>query len=206
MKEMVTIKAEIRTDMNSRVNNRLRKAGYLPGSIFGKKLEPVSIAISRIELEKLLKSQGRNAVFKIVVVGANEYTVMVKDIHNHPLTNEVLNVGFQQISLSEKIKTNVAIKIIGVEAIESKKLVALLQMDVISVKGLPQDIPDAIEVDIAKLGAGENITVGELQLPQGIEAEDDPEQLVVSVNEPKRQEVEESTEGEAETGSEAKEE
>ena len=104
MKEMATINAEIRTDMNSRVNKRLRKAGYLPGSIFGKELEPVSIAVSKTVLEKLLKKRGRNAVFTIEIPGANGYTVMVKDIQHEPVTNEVLNVGFQQISLSEEIR------------------------------------------------------------------------------------------------------
>ncbi len=198
MNEMATIRAEIRSNANSRANNRLRKAGYLPGSIFGKKLEPVSIAVSRVELDRLLKSQGRNAVFKIVVVGDNEYTVIAKDIHTHPISNAILNIGFQRISLSEKIKADVAIKLVGTEVVESRRMVALPQIDIITVRGLPQDIPDAIEVDVSELGAGENITVGELKLPQGIEAENDPDQLIVSVNEPKRQEVEEEAEDEAE--------
>jgi len=203
MKDMATIRAEIRTEASSRANNRLRMAGYLPGSIFGKKIEPVSIAVSKIELERLLKTHGRNAIFKVVVVGDNEYTVIAKDVQTNPITNEILNVGFQKISLSEKIKADVAIRLVGIEAVEAKRLVAFPQIDVITVRGLPQDIPDAIEVDVSQLEAGETVTVGELKLPQGIEAENDPDQLVVSVSEPRKHEAEEAAEGEA--GAEAQE-
>lgn len=190
MKEMAVIKAEKRTEMNSRINKRLRRSGYSPGSIFGRELEPLSIAVNRAELEKLVKSCGRNAVFKIEIDGADAHTVIVKEIHNGPITNEVLNVGFQQISLSEEIKTSVTIKIIGTEAVEAKRMIAQQQMDSITVKGLPQDIPDSIEVDVSKLKAGENITVGDIEFQQGITTENDPDQLVVSVNESKRQEPE----------------
>jgi len=199
MKDMATIRAEIRSSANSRANNRLRRAGYLPGSIFGKKIEPVSIAVSKFEFERLIKSHGRNAIFKVAVVGDQEYTVIAKDIQHDPLTNEILNVGFQKISLSEKIKADVAIKLVGIEAIEARRLVAFPQIDAITVRGLPQDIPDAIELDVSKLEAGETITVAELALPQGLEAENDPDQLVVSVSEPRKHEAEEEAEGEAET-------
>ena len=60
-------------------------------------------------------------------------------------------------------------------------------MDFISVKGLPQNVPDAIEINVTNLQLGDTINIGNIKLPNGIVTEMDPEQVVVSVNEARAQ-------------------
>jgi len=199
MKEMGVIKGEKRADTNSSANRRLRKSGYLPASIFGRGIETVSVVIKKDEFVKVLSKFGRNSVFKLDISGDTAHTVIVKEIQSDPIGKGYLHIGFQQISLSEEIKTDVSIRILGSESIEAKRLVVIHQMSTISVKGLPQNIPDVIEINVSNLQAGENVNVGSIKFPEGIVSENDPKQVVVSVSEPKRQETEDDTVKETET-------
>lgn len=182
MKETAIIKVEKRVEANSRASKRLRETGYLPGSVYGKGVEAFSIKIKEEEFRKQLSTYGRNYVFNLDLGGEQIQGVMVKDIQHFPLKNRILNVDFQKVSLVDKTKVDLNIKIIGNEVLESKRLLIIRQMDTIPVKGLPQDIPDNIEIDVSELKEGEKICIGDINFPKGIATEIEESQIVLSVN------------------------
>jgi len=178
---MATIKAERRENISSRANRRLRKAGYLTASICGKEMKPVSLKVKRDELRRVIARHGRSSLFNIDLGAGETYTAMVKDIQYSPVTIEPLDVEFQKVSLSEEIKVNLEVKIAGKEAIENKRLILVQQINEIPVKGLPQDMPDYIEVDVSDLNLGDKISVGDIKYPKGIEPEMEKDQIVLSI-------------------------
>jgi large subunit ribosomal protein L25 len=192
MKDIGVFKAERRVKTKSAESKRLRKAGIVPGNIFGKGIESESISIKSDEFRRVLLKHGRNAVYKIELPDGESYTVIVKDIQKDPLGRGYLNIGFQQISLAEEIKIDVPIRIKGQELVESKRLVVIRQIDTIPVRALPQNIPDAIEIDVSDLQAGDVVNIGSINLPEGVETDSDPEQVVISINEPKLQAADEA--------------
>ncbi|NLZ81464.1 MAG: 50S ribosomal protein L25 [Clostridiales bacterium] len=189
MAEIGTLKVEERVAANTGANKRMRREGYVPGNIFGKGTESKSVSVRKDEFRRALNKFGRNAVFKLSDDN-NDYTVMVKEIQLTPLVNEFQHIDFQLVSLSEETKSEVPVRVSGKEAVEAKRLIVMLQTDIVNVKGLPQEIPDSIEVDVSKLGIGDVITIKELVLPKGITAEDDPDHVVLSINESRTQAVE----------------
>lgn len=192
--ETGTIKVMKRAIVNSRVNKKLRKSGLLPGNISGKGMESISVTVNESELRKGITSHGKNAIFNISIDEGNDYTVMIKDIQMSPVKGSPVHVDFQRVSMTEEIKAEIGIKFKGIERIESKRLLLVRQIDVIPVKGLPQDIPDEIEVDVTNMNAGETVSISDIVFPEGIIPEIDLEQVVVSVNEPKRADIEAETE------------
>lgn len=198
MSELGTINIEKRTTVNSRSSRQLRKKGYVPASLSGKGKESISVAVKADELKKNMNSYGRNAIFKLSLENDDSITGMVKDIQYSPIKREMLNVDFQQVSLNEEIKVDLMVRLKGLEALEFKKLMALSQTDVIRVKGLPQDIPDDIVIDVTNIDGVENINVADIKFPEGIVSELDPEQCVVSIVEINRQANEEEAEEETE--------
>lgn len=118
---------------------------------------------------------------------------MTNEIQSHAVKG-IVHVDFQQISLSEEVKTDVVIKISGKESIEAQRMILINHADTISVKGLPQNIPDSIEVNVAELKLGETITFGDVKLPKGIICESNPAHLVATLIESKLQETEETEE------------
>ena len=206
MKEIGIIKVEKRAHASTGANTRLREKGLLPANICGKDIGAISITVNKDDLRKKISQFGRNAVFKLDVAGDKIYTVMTNEIQAHSVKG-IVHVDFQQISLSEEVKTDVLIKIVGKEAIEAQRLILIHHMDTITVKGLPQSIPDSIEVDVADLELGKSIHLSDIKFPEGIVCESDPELVVATVIESKMQEeAEEAAPAVAEEAVEVEEE
>jgi len=183
MKETGIIKIEKRDVVNSRTSKKLRQKGYLPGNVYGKGIESMSIIVKEDELKKSLVEFGKNNLFNLVLEGKEFSTVIIKDIQNSPVKGVPIHVDFQQISLTEEINAEVNIKIIGKELIELKKLLLIRQIDTIPVRGLPQNIPDEIEIDVSNLNAGDSINVGSIKFPKGIVPEIELDHNVITINE-----------------------
>ena len=186
MSELGTIAIEKRSMANRRSSKQLRKNGYVPASISSKGKESISVAVKAEELRKSLTTYGRNALFNLSMEDSS-ITAMVKDIHLSPIKNEMLHVDLQEVSLHEEIKADLFIRLKGLDVLDFKKLMALPQMDVIRVKGLPQDIPDDITIDVSNVKGVENINIADVKFPVGIVPEMSPEQCVISIVEVKRQ-------------------
>lgn len=189
MQETAILNMVPRTNTSKGANKLLRKNGYLPGNIFGKGMESISIAVKKDEFRKSLKEYGRNAVFKLVDPNNEEYTVMAKEINVAPLINEISHLNFQLVSLSEAVKQEVSFKIIGTEFLESKRLLLNNHVDSIPVFGLPHDIPHELDIDVSTMESGDSILFKDIKLPEGITSEIDPELKILSVKGSKRQEV-----------------
>ncbi|QHQ61093.1 50S ribosomal protein L25 [Anaerocolumna sedimenticola] len=191
MKETVTMKFVTRKERTKGINNQLRKMGYLTGNISGRGIPSIAVAVKKDELRKYLNKYGRNTLFKLEGEENSTYNVMIKEIQISPVNHDFSHVDFQQITLSDEIKTEVLIKITGIELLESKHLYLNRQMDTILVTGLPQNIPENIEIDVSDLTPGEIITIGDLKLPKGIRTEFHPEQVILSASVSKNDGVQE---------------
>ncbi|ABX42178.1 50S ribosomal protein L25 [Lachnoclostridium phytofermentans] len=189
MQETALLNMVPRTSTSKGANKLLRNNGYLPGNIFGKGMESISIAVKKDEFKKSIKEYGRNAVFKLVDTNNKEYTVMTKEITVAPLINEISHLNFQLVSLSEAIKQEVAFKIIGTEFLESKRLLLNSHVDSVPVSGLPHDIPHELEIDVSSMNSGDSLLFKDIKLPEGITSDVDPELKIITVKGLKRQEV-----------------
>ena len=188
MKKEGIIKVVRKSHASSGENMRLRKEGYLPGNIYGKGIGSIPIIIKEDDLQKNLAQFGRNSVFKLNLSGEKEINVVIRDIQYLPVKHKHMHVEFQKITLSEDMKTDVSIRVIGKESIDARSLVLLQQMDSIPLKGLPRAMPDIVEIDVSTLNAGGSITIGDIEFPKGIICELDPAQVVLTVKESHMQE------------------
>ncbi|MDD3308243.1 50S ribosomal protein L25 [Acetobacterium wieringae] len=183
MNEKVTIAIEKREKAAGNKGKKLRTMGYVPGAINRKGLESVSVKIKNDELMKNVLKYGKNYLFTLDLEGQESYDVLIKEMQHSPIKRELLNVVFQQVSVTEKIKFNLNLKIVGKEALEFRKLHVVQQMEKILVSGLPQDIPDFIEIDVKDLNLDDKICVGDLKFPEGIETEFEADKIVLVINE-----------------------
>lgn len=115
---------------------------------------------------------------------------MVKEMQRHILQQDrLLHVDFIRISMEEEIEVNVPLNFVGEAAgVGVGGILQVLAREV-SVKCLPANIPEQIEVDISSLQIGDGISAGELQLPNGVSLLTAPEELLVQVLAPEAEEV-----------------
>lgn len=189
MQETPVMKAETRYDGRKGNNKKLRENGFIPGIISGKGMESIPVAVKKDEFRKCLNTYGRNAIIKLNSSDGKEYNVMVKEFQTSPLIYEIIHIDFQKVSLSEEIKAQVTIKIVGQELLEAKRMVLNRQLDTILVTGLPQDIPDDIEIDVSKLNSGSSIKLSDISLPKGLTISGGTDQLLLSVSDGKIRET-----------------
>ncbi len=200
MSEKVTLTIEKRKKEGEVTNKQLRRAGYIPAVINSKGKDSISVKIKRDELVKNISKHGKNYLFTLDLGGKDTYAAMIKDMQYSPVRRDLLHVDFQHVSLDTEIKINLGVRVIGREAVEHKRLLIMQQLDEIPVRGLPQDIPESVEIDVTEFEAGDKVSVEDITLPKGITAEIEGDTLILSVREPKM--VEETEEGAEEQAAE----
>lgn len=201
--DSLKIKIQRREPMSKGGIKKLRREGLLPASISSKGGEALSCIIRQDELMKSLSQNGRMAVFKLTL-GRKVYNAMLKEVQYAPVSRECLHVTFQHIDLDEATRADVSVRPQGREDVLHKQLEFLQHLDALPVLGLPNDIPNSIEVDVSHMEAGDSLTVGDVQLPEGITTDMEPDRVIFTVSHPRaKQEPAEAADEAAAGGGEA---
>lgn len=186
-----TLKAQKRT-VTGRDVKKLRRDGVLPANIYGKKIQSVTIQVKTPEFKKVYSEVGETGLVDLQLDGDSR-PVLVHSVHLDPVMDEPLHVDFLQVDLHEKVTATVPIEFEGESSIEkSGEGIIVPQLREIEVEALPMDLPEKIVVDISSLAAvGDAVKVADLKVDRSkIELkEEDPERIVVNVEEPAKEEV-----------------
>lgn len=188
---MATLKAVKRDDHRLSVTKQLRKEGLVPGVVYGKKHGNESVAINALELLKLLREEGRNAIISLEIGEEKPVEVMLHDHQMDAIRNELLHVDFFAVDMDEEIDVEVPIAIVGDPVGASDG--GILQQPVFElvVRAKPNQIPDEITVDVSSLGIGDVITVADLKTTDEYTIFEDTDTTIATVLPPESEDVEE---------------
>lgn len=172
------MQAVARTQKGKSYRKKLMERGWVPGVIYGKKIESLPVELEWRSLHNVMNAGGRNAIIKMKVEDKGDYQVMVKDMQFDPIKQFLIHVDFQQISMDDAIHINVPIHVNG----EVKEGILQVLLRELSVSCLPGNIPEAINIDVSELNVGDTVTVKDLEVPEGVEVLDEPEATVLTVS------------------------
>jgi len=200
--EQINLEVQLRKDKGSSGAQRVRRAELIPAIIYGGNAKPTVIQADRRSYERINRQHaGESLIYHLNVTDEGkkvaDFPAIVKAVQFHPVSDEVIHLDFNRISLDKEIEIKVKIVTRG-EAIGVKRDGGTLdhtmwELDVVC---LPTNIPHHIEVDISNLGIHDGIHVKDLVLPAGVRTKHDPESLVVTVAGSMREETA-AAEGEA---------
>ena len=189
MAKQVQLKAKSRAEIGKGAAKRLRSQGVIPGIVYGAHTQPLSIAIELKELDKALHEGASENVLVDLQVEEGGATrnrlALIQEVQHHPVEDAILHIDFQEVSATEKLRTDVPVRPIG-EPSGVKNSGGILEfvMRELRVECLPKDLPEVIEVNVEKLEVGEGIHVGDIVPPAGVALLDDKEQSVFIVAAP----------------------
>lgn len=189
------IQVQPRDALGTRACGRLRKEGLVPAVIYGHGEPSVSLSVSAADIERLLRLH--NFILRVSWDGQSQ-TAQLKDIQYDPVTDGVLHVDIVRISLSETITTTVPVETFGEPESLDEGGILNVMLHEVEVECLPTVIPGNVRVDVSALGMHDTITVGELELPEGVKPTHEPETVVVVVLPPTEEAEEEEEVEEAE--------
>ena len=213
---------------------RLRHDGLIPGVVYGKAMEPLSVTVNQREFIKFLHAKtGEHALVTLrledlpapptggVRAGGKpwEKPVLVRAVQHDPVDGHIVHVDFHAIVLTERLKVKVPVVLKG-DAVGVKREGGILEhfLREVEVECLPTEIPASVEHDVAAMKIGETVHVRDLTPPKNAKITSDPEGVIASVQSPKVEKPaeeaaaptepevirEKKTEGEAAAGEEAK--
>ena len=170
-----------REPSNSRATRRLRRAGLVPGIVYGGGEEPIPFEIDARELRNTLAKAS--AVIDFQLDGAATEPVVLKELVRHPVTGATTHLDLLRVNLNVKIQTQVTVEVTGAEeapgVVEGGILEHILRE--VTVEALPNEIPEVITLDVSDLGVAGTVTLNALTAPQGVEIIGDPEAAVVTI-------------------------
>ena len=179
----ITLDAEVGRPIGTSDTRRLRRDGKLPGVVYGQGVEPLTVAVDAKEFRTALSGeQGVNTLLDLVA-GKKHYLVLAREIQRHPVRGTVNHVDFQVVNRSQGIEVEVPLQVIG-DAVEVRHHDWEVEQQLFSlhVKAQPDKIPNVVIVDISELKVGGAIRVGDLELPEGVEATQDPQTTIVGTH------------------------
>ncbi len=168
-----TLNAEARSDLGKGASRRLRRlASQVPAVIYGGDKAPVSISLLAKEVAKLLENEAAYShVIALTVDGAVE-TVVIKALQRHPAKGHVLHADFVRVVAGQKLTAHVPLHFLNQETSVGVKQqggeVSHSAVEV-EVSCLPKDLPEFINVDMAKVEVGQIVHMSDLTLPAGVE-------------------------------------
>ncbi|TWC30231.1 LSU ribosomal protein L25P [Pseudomonas sp. SJZ079] len=167
------LNAEVRSDLGKGASRRLRRlANLVPAVIYGGDKAPQSITLLAKELAKLLENEAAYShILSLNVAGSTEQ-VLVKALQRHPAKGFVLHADFIRVVAGQKLTAHVPLHFLNEETAVGVKQgggeVSHTLVEV-EVSCLPKDLPEFIEVDLAKVALGQIVHLSDLSLPKGVE-------------------------------------
>jgi large subunit ribosomal protein L25 len=201
----VTVRADTGRILGSRASRRLRTTGMVPAVVYGRGRTPQHVAVNHHDLSVALHGEGGiHALINLEIDGKSSLPTLIKAIDRHPFRNQIRHVDFIEVSLKEKVQTEVALHFSGTPVGAREGGILTPARTTIAIEALPTEIPSAVEVDVSGLGINDAIRLAEVPPPEGVAFLDDPETLLATVA-PPTVEVAPEVEVEAEEGAEAAE-
>ncbi len=194
--ETYTLDAQARTITGKKVS-QLRRDGLVPAVVYGSKIDAFNVQIPYRELQStLLKAGGTNLIS--VVVDGNATPVLAREVQRSVLRGEILHVDFLAVDMTQTIRAEVPVHIVGEAPAVKNGLGVMVQLaNTLIIEALPADLIDRVNVDVTKLKAvNDDIHVSDLDLGGKVTiiGEDD-EMLVRITMEIEEEEEEEEGEG-----------
>jgi large subunit ribosomal protein L25 len=180
--------ATSRNAQGTGASRRLRRAGKVPGIVYGTAALPVTIELDHNDLFHALRKEAfHSSILELEVDGSAGSSVLLRDVQMHPFKQQVLHVDFQRVSATEKIHMRVPLHYINAEISPAVKVSANVishVMNDIEVQCLPKDLPEFIEVDLADLVAQGAVHVSDLKLPEGVTVAPSADEVIATATMP----------------------
>ena len=186
----ITLVLETREQLGKGLG-KMRRDGQIPAVIHVPGKDSVAVIGNHIEVLKAYHQAGRHHPIDLKV-GEDKYFTIIKDVDFEPTKHALRHVVFGVINRDQKVETQIPVELLGDAPASKVGLIVNKLAYELKVEALPKDLPDQLEVIIENLTEiGDKITVADIDLPDGVTVLEDPEHVIVQVEEPTIQAVEE---------------
>ncbi|WJN58667.1 MULTISPECIES: 50S ribosomal protein L25/general stress protein Ctc [unclassified Pseudomonas] len=167
------LNANVRSDLGKGASRRLRRnESLVPAVIYGGEKPAQSISILAKELAKLLENEAAFSHVLALSVDGTAENVVIKALQRHPAKGYVMHADFVRVVAGQKLSAHVPLHFINeASSVGVKQQGGEVSHTIseVEVSCQPQDLPEFIEVDLAKVEVGQIVHLSDIKLPKGVE-------------------------------------
>ena len=170
MSENTLISADLRNRVGKGSARAARRAGKIPAVIYGDKKQPISIEIEARMMRKIINEPGIFSRLLDINVDNGKHTVLMRDIHFHPVTDDPMHFDFLRVSQSSTVSVSVGVEFINEAICPALKIGGVLNIVryEVELNCLPTSIPEKITVDLSEAKIGDSIHISAVELPEDV--------------------------------------
>ncbi|MDX2127888.1 MAG: 50S ribosomal protein L25/general stress protein Ctc [Chloroherpetonaceae bacterium] len=160
--QTITLEAKTRAVGKKSELKQLRREGFVPATLYHRGEDCVTLTVKEAELRQLVYTTQSHLVNLKFQDGKEKQAVM-KDAQFDPVTDSLIHADFLSLKDDEKVEITVPVLYKGtpVGQIKGGKLQVILHK--VSVRALPADIPEHIDVDVSILDLSQSVHIGDLR-------------------------------------------
>mgnify|MGYP002737836723 CR=1 FL=1 len=192
--------ATTRTEFGKGAARRTRRSGLIPAVLYGHGSDTVHISLPGKETFLIMREA--NVLLEISVGDDKPIMALPRQIQRNVITGDIEHVDLVIVKKGEKVTVDVELVLTG-EAERGALVMQDLQALTVEVPAIA--IPSEIEVSIEGLEIGDQVLVGEIELPEDVTTEVEPDTLIVNIVPPTLEEEDEEEETEEEEAEEDEE-
>jgi len=170
MAEVSIIAAERRERAGKGPARAARRAGRVPGVIYGAKKDPAMITLDPRELDRELNTGGFMATIYDVQIEQDKERVLPRDVQFDPVTDRPIHVDFLRVSATTSVTVQVPVNFLNEEGSPGLKRGGLLNVVRHEIEMIcrADAIPSTIEIDLTGLNIGDSVHISMISLPDGV--------------------------------------
>lgn len=158
--QSITIKGSKRESVGKKASKALRNAEMVPCVLYGGE-SPVHFVAEEKSFKPLVYTPNAHTVV-IELKEGDRFEAVMQDIQFHPVNDKILHIDFYQLFEDRAVTMDIPVKLIGSApgVLNGGRL--MFRNRKLTVKALPANLPDVINIDISKLRIGGTISVGDI--------------------------------------------
>ena len=170
MSDIVVMPAVARDRAGKGPARAARRAGQVPGVIYGAKKDPNMIAVEERLLNKLLHQGGFFSTLFDVKVDGKAERVLARDVQFDPVTDKPVHIDFLRVSATTSVHVEVAVHFINEDKSPGLRGGGVLNVvrHEVELTCRADAIPQHIEVDLSGLDIGDGVHISMIKLPDGV--------------------------------------
>jgi large subunit ribosomal protein L25 len=189
MANIIDLQAQKRSVQGTGAVGRLRRAGSIPGVVYGRKLENTDIQVDGKTFTRIIDHSASDNILVNLQIDGSAQLALVQELQHDHLKGGILHVDFHAINMDEEIHADVPLELVGsAEGVKAGGQLDFL-LHTITVYCLPKDLPEKISVDVTSLKLNEAFHVNQLSLPAGVKVRLDGDVVIAIVEEAKAEET-----------------
>lgn len=184
------LKVSLRKELGKEKVKKLRRAGRVPGIVYGPDMEPLPISIDLRDFIHFYHTHSHSIVE--LKADGESFLAVLKDVQWDYIKDRPLHCDFYHVSKDRPFEITVPVEYVGEPVGIRKGGILEIMLNEIEIRTTVDKMPKKITIDISGLDVGDSLQVKDVKPPEGVEIVEEPEEVLVVVAAPTVEEVEEA--------------